>query len=150
MNRPPNEELDRLDGAGDLEELIHRGFRGGVRSRLGKFHFCFYLLKCDWNGLPRVPSLARELPHLRIVDQALFDQVAARIAAVGGANAAHMPKSKRALSGLLKCGCCGGGMSIIASSAQTGAAHAYNAASSKSPAPARTGLDIMSIRSNGW
>jgi hypothetical protein len=54
MNRPPNEELDRLDGAGDLEELIHRGFRGGVRSRLGKFHFCFYLLKCDWNGLPRV------------------------------------------------------------------------------------------------
>jgi site-specific DNA recombinase len=56
-----------------------------------------------------------ELPHLRIVDQALFDQVAARIAAVGGTNAAHMPKSKRVLSGLLKCGCCGGGMSIIGS-----------------------------------
>ena len=56
-----------------------------------------------------------ELAHLRIVDQSLFDQVAARMTAVGGSNAAHMPKSKRVLSGLLKCACCGGGMSIIGS-----------------------------------
>jgi site-specific DNA recombinase len=56
-----------------------------------------------------------ELPHLRIVDQRLFDQVAARLAAVGGSNAPHAPKSKRVLSGLLKCGCCGGGLSIIGS-----------------------------------
>jgi site-specific DNA recombinase len=56
-----------------------------------------------------------ELPHLRIVDQPLFNQVATRMASVGGSHASHAPKSKRVLSGLLKCGCCGGGMSIIGS-----------------------------------
>jgi site-specific DNA recombinase len=56
-----------------------------------------------------------ECPHLRIVDQALFDRVATRMASVGGCHAPHTPKSKRVLSGLLKCGCCGGGMSIIGS-----------------------------------
>lgn len=56
-----------------------------------------------------------DLPHLRIVDQVLFDQVAARMASVGGSHAAQAPRSKRVLSGLLKCGCCGGGMSIIGS-----------------------------------
>ena len=56
-----------------------------------------------------------ELSHLRIVDQMLFDQVAKRMESVGGVNATHAPKSKRVLSGLLKCGCCGGGMSIIGS-----------------------------------
>ena len=56
-----------------------------------------------------------ELSHLRIVDQVLFDQVATRMESVGGANATHAPKSKRVLSGLLKCGCCGGGMSIVGS-----------------------------------
>lgn len=56
-----------------------------------------------------------DTPHLRIVDQNLFERVAARLASVGGKNAAHAPRSKRLLSGLLKCGCCGGGMSIIGS-----------------------------------
>jgi site-specific DNA recombinase len=56
-----------------------------------------------------------DLPHLRIVEQVLFDKVAARMAAVGGSNAAQAPRSKRVLSGLLKCGGCGGGMSIIGS-----------------------------------
>jgi hypothetical protein len=40
MNRPPNEELDRLDGTGDLKEFLHCGFRIGVRSRLGKLSSC--------------------------------------------------------------------------------------------------------------
>jgi site-specific DNA recombinase len=56
-----------------------------------------------------------DLPHLRIVDQALFIKVAARIASVGGDQAHSAPRSKRVLSGLLKCGGCGGGMSIIGS-----------------------------------
>jgi site-specific DNA recombinase len=38
-----------------------------------------------------------------------------RMASIGGTHAPHAPKSKRVLSGLLKCGCCGGGMSIIGS-----------------------------------
>jgi site-specific DNA recombinase len=56
-----------------------------------------------------------EVPHLRIVDQALFDTVAKRLDSVGGKQAKHAPRSKRMLSGLLKCGCCGGGMTIIGS-----------------------------------
>ena len=56
-----------------------------------------------------------EVPHLRIVDQSLFDRAAKCIEAVGGAQARHAPRSKRLLSGLLKCGCCDGGMSIIGS-----------------------------------
>lgn len=55
------------------------------------------------------------MPHLRIVDQSLFDRAAKRIEAVGGVQAKHAPRSKRLLSGLLKCGCCNGGMSIIGS-----------------------------------
>jgi site-specific DNA recombinase len=64
-------------------------------------------VEADWQTI--------ELPYLRIVDQPLFDQVAARKASVGGSHAPHTPKSERVLSGLLKCGCWGGGMSIIGS-----------------------------------
>ena len=56
-----------------------------------------------------------DMPHLRIVDQTLFEQVALRLESNGGVNARHTPRSKRVLSGLLKCGCCNGGMSIIGS-----------------------------------
>lgn len=54
-----------------------------------------------------------DMPHLRIVDQSLFDRVAARLDDVGGPNASQAARSERLLSGLLKCGCCGGGMTII-------------------------------------
>jgi site-specific DNA recombinase len=63
--------------------------------------------EADWQSI--------EVPHLRIVDQKLFDQVELRRESIGGENAATAPRSKRILSGLLKCGCCGGGMSIIGS-----------------------------------
>jgi site-specific DNA recombinase len=56
-----------------------------------------------------------EMPHLRIVDQSLFERVAKRMESVGGTQAKHAPRSKRLLSGLLKCGCCDGGMTIIGS-----------------------------------
>lgn len=56
-----------------------------------------------------------DTPHLRIVDPALFDQVSHRLASVGGPHARQATRSKRMLSGLLKCGYCGGGMSIIGS-----------------------------------
>jgi site-specific DNA recombinase len=54
-----------------------------------------------------------DAPHLRIVDQSLFERVAERLESVGGIQAKHAPPSKRLLSGLLKCGCCSGGMTII-------------------------------------
>jgi site-specific DNA recombinase len=36
-----------------------------------------------------------DVPHLRIVEQALFEQVAKRLETVGGTNAKHAPRSKR-------------------------------------------------------
>jgi site-specific DNA recombinase len=54
-----------------------------------------------------------DVPHLRIVEQNLFDKVATRLESVGGSQAKSASRSKRVLSGLLKCGCCNDGMSIV-------------------------------------
>jgi DNA invertase Pin-like site-specific DNA recombinase len=54
-----------------------------------------------------------EAPHLRIVDDELWDCVAARLgtsARKGGRQ--NRPRVKRLLSGLLRCGACGSGMAI--------------------------------------
>jgi site-specific DNA recombinase len=64
---------------------------------------------------PKAEWQTTAAPHLRIVDQGLFDQVQVRKASVGGDHAHSAPRSRRVLSGLLRCGCCGGGMSIIGS-----------------------------------
>ncbi|MGO4833633.1 recombinase family protein, partial [Rhizobiaceae sp. 2RAB30] len=56
-----------------------------------------------------------DMPHLRIVDQALFDAVQSRKEERGGDRGAYLPRSKRPLSGLLKCACCGGGMTMVGS-----------------------------------
>lgn len=53
-----------------------------------------------------------DAPHLRIIDQETFDAAQARKADAGGEHARHAPRAKRLLSGLLRCGCCGGGMTI--------------------------------------
>jgi site-specific DNA recombinase len=55
-----------------------------------------------------------ELPHLRIVDQQVFDAVQAMIAprTRSPRETGAMKRPKRLLSGLLKCGACGAGMSV--------------------------------------
>ncbi|MQX28863.1 recombinase family protein [Sinorhizobium meliloti] len=88
-----------------------------------------YAGKLIWNRVHMVkdPSTGRRIsrinpeseyeeidaPHLRIVDQSLFDAVQARKEATGGPRPRDVPKSKRLLSGLLRCGCCGGGMALM-------------------------------------
>lgn len=54
-----------------------------------------------------------DAPHLRIVDDELFNTVQARKEATGGEWAKKGPRSRRLLSGLLRCGNCGGGMALI-------------------------------------
>ena len=54
-----------------------------------------------------------DAPHLQIVDQDLFDRVQAVKAGRGGERGKMMPRARRLLSGLLRCGACGGGMSLI-------------------------------------
>ncbi|MBN8552150.1 MAG: zinc ribbon domain-containing protein [Caulobacterales bacterium] len=56
-----------------------------------------------------------EVPHLRIVDQKLWDEVKAYQAALDRAmGLGYKRRPPRLFSNLLKCGCCGGGMSIVA------------------------------------
>ncbi|PZM07670.1 recombinase family protein [Rhizobium tubonense] len=54
-------------------------------------------------------------PHLRILSDELFEAVQRRKEATGGKHSHTTPKNKRLLSGLLKCGQCGGGLSIVGS-----------------------------------
>lgn len=56
-----------------------------------------------------------EAPHLRIVDEELFQAAKDRRTARGGSHAHHAPRNKRLLSGLLKCGACGGGLATVGS-----------------------------------
>jgi hypothetical protein len=52
------------------------------------------------------------VPHLRIVDAETFAAVQARRAASSRRPPQEQRRAKRLLSGLLKCGVCGGGMAI--------------------------------------
>lgn len=54
-----------------------------------------------------------EAPHLRIVDDELFNVVRARRLDAGTPASRKRPKSARLLSGLLRCGACGSGMSLM-------------------------------------
>ena len=74
-----------------------------------------------------------EVPQLRIVDAALWDRVKARQAALDavatpaadGSTFQSKQRPKRLLSKLLRCGCCGGGFSMI-SATHVGCSNARN------------------------
>jgi len=53
-----------------------------------------------------------EAEHLRIVDQATYEKAVAIQHARGGPAPHKKRRPRHLLSGLLKCGCCGGGMSV--------------------------------------
>ncbi len=63
---------------------------------------------------PNPPSEWQSIdaPHLRIVEQDVFEKACAIKWERGGPIPPHTRKPKRVLSGLLKCGCCGAGMSV--------------------------------------
>ena len=51
-----------------------------------------------------------DAPHLRIVDDAVYEAAKARKGKVGGPRARYEPRSRRMLTGLLKCAACGGAL----------------------------------------
>ncbi|MFZ2490207.1 MAG: recombinase family protein [Thermoanaerobaculia bacterium] len=53
-----------------------------------------------------------DAPHLRIIEHEIFERAGAIKQERGGPLPHHTRKPKRVLSGLLKCGCCGSGMSV--------------------------------------
>jgi hypothetical protein len=54
----------------------------------------------------------QDTPHLAIIDRELFDAVQARKAERSKGHPTHQHRPKHILSGLLRCGSCGGGMSV--------------------------------------
>ena len=54
-----------------------------------------------------------DAPHLRIVEDEIAEAAMQRKEETSHHRTAKGPRAKRMLSGLLKCGCCGGGMTII-------------------------------------
>lgn len=58
-----------------------------------------------------------DAPQLRIIDQAVFDAAQERIVDRRRVHPSHRRAPKHLLSGLLKCGCCGAGMSVKDTSA---------------------------------
>ena len=55
----------------------------------------------------------QEAPELRIVEAAIWDAVQAKHSERGGPHLYQKRRPKRLLSGLLRCGCCGGSYSVV-------------------------------------
>lgn len=70
----------------------------------------------EWKRMPA--------PELRIVDDGLWRAVRARHRGVTGKRGGAK-RPKRLFSGLLACGCCGGGMSIVGAGASYGCSNRY-------------------------
>ncbi|WP_313760206.1 recombinase family protein [Rhizobium sp.] len=101
---------------------------GNATRGCGSIRNPLYAGKRVWNRVRMVkdPSTGRrvsrandpsefevsEVPDLRIVSEELFDAVQSRKEAVYKQRNKG-PRSKRLLSGLLRCGACGGGMSLV-------------------------------------
>jgi hypothetical protein len=62
---------------------------------------------------PRAQWIERAAPELRIVDDRLWAAVSARRARFDGTRAEQQRRPKRLLSGLVRCGCCGGSYIVI-------------------------------------
>ncbi|NEH87742.1 recombinase family protein [Rhizobium leguminosarum] len=104
---------------------------GNDRRGNGILRNPLYVGKLVWNRVQMIkdPSTGKRVsrandedkvetidaPHLRIVDEELFQAAKDRLAARGGSHAHHAPRNKRLLSGLLKCGACGGGLATVGS-----------------------------------
>jgi DNA invertase Pin-like site-specific DNA recombinase len=101
---------------------------GNAKRGYGVLHNPIYIGRPIWNKSRKIrdPDTGRrvnrpnaesdwvhiESPHLRIVSDEVFAAAQARVAGRAHPRATTARKPKRMLSGLLRCGACGGGMSI--------------------------------------
>ena len=101
---------------------------GNSKRAYGILHNTLYVGRPVWNKSHKVrdPDTGRRVnrpnpenewlridaPHLRIVSDEMFALAQARVAGRAHPHATTARKAKRMLSGLLRCGACGGGMSI--------------------------------------
>jgi site-specific DNA recombinase len=101
---------------------------GNSKRGYGILHNTLYVGRPVWNKSRKVrdPDTGRrvnrpnpenewyriEAPHLRIVSDEVFEAAQMRVAGRAHPNATTARKPRRMLSGLLRCGACGAGMSI--------------------------------------
>ena len=126
---------------------IDTTIRGQAERGTGMLNNAIYVGRLEWNRCsyvkdprtgrrvarpnPREQWEAVEVPALRIVDDALWEAVKQRQGCIGfeigrDASGAALNRSHRRqflLSGLLTCGCCGGGYTIMAKDRYGCAAH---------------------------
>ncbi len=62
---------------------------------------------------PKHEWIKKEVPHLRVVDGDTWETVQAIKARYSSYEGNKRQTKKRLLTGLIKCGCCGGSMTII-------------------------------------
>ncbi|WP_374649037.1 recombinase family protein [Rhizorhabdus sp.] len=93
--------------------LINRLYRGElVHNRTSKVTDPV-TRKVRIRANPQSEWLVEKVPHLRIVDETLWTAVADRFARVATLPAPKHRRPKRLLSGLVVCGTCGGGYSVV-------------------------------------
>jgi site-specific DNA recombinase len=101
---------DRVRGNGILQNDLYRGQLVFNRTRRT---YDPDSRKKRIQVRPREQWIEREAPELRIVDDRLWAAVSARRARFDGTRAEQQRRPKRLLSGLVRCGCCGGSYIVI-------------------------------------
>jgi site-specific DNA recombinase len=101
---------DRVRGNGILQNDLYRGRLVFNRTRR-TYHPDSRKKRIEVR--PAEDWTVRPAPELRIVDDALWAAVSARRARFDGTRAEQQRRPKRLLSGLVRCGCCGGRYIVI-------------------------------------
>jgi site-specific DNA recombinase len=101
---------DRVRGNGILQNDLYRGTLVFNRTRRT---YDPDSRKKRVQVRPREQWIERAAPELRIVDDRLWAAVSARRARFDGTRAEQQRRPKRLLSGLVRCGCCGGSYVVI-------------------------------------
>jgi DNA invertase Pin-like site-specific DNA recombinase len=101
---------DRVRGNGILQNDLYRGRLVFNRTRR-TYHPDSRKKRIQVR--PREQWIERKAPELRIVDDRLWGAVSARRARFDGTRAEQQRRPKRLLSGLVRCGCCGGSYVVI-------------------------------------
>jgi len=101
---------DRVRGNGILQNDLYRGLLVFNRTRRT---YDPQSRKKRIRVRPEAEWTVRPAPELRIVSDDLWSSVSARRARFDGTRAEQQRRPKRLLSGLAKCGCCGGNYVVI-------------------------------------
>lgn len=101
---------DRVRGNGILQNDLYRGILVFNRTRKS---YDPETRRKRIRARPREEWVVRPAPELRIVDDALWEAVSARRRRFDGTRAEQQRRPRRLLSGLVRCGPCGGNYVVI-------------------------------------